>query len=103
MNCEVPFLSDIPRTNYKWKLCYGGETHDPGPRKAWVELEIPALPCDCRLIRLSSHQYAQGCSGDPPVHSWGPGGQAAKAGRDGVDFNLFQGWGAICVVLEHVV
>lgn len=102
MNHEVPSLLDILRPNYKWKLLQG-ETHDPGPKKAQSELEIPAPACNCWPIRLSPHQRAQCCPRDPPVYSWGAGGQTPKAGRDGVDFNLFQGCGAICIALEHVV
>lgn len=68
-----------------------------------TELKIPAPTCDCRLIRLSPHWCVQGCSKNSPMHSRGPGSQAPEAGRDGVDFNLFQGWEAICIALEHVV
>lgn len=41
MNPEVPSFYDTPRLNYKWKLCYEVETHDPRPRKAQSALEIP--------------------------------------------------------------
>lgn len=43
------------------------------------------------------------CPRNPPVHSRSPGGQAPKAGRDSVDLNLFQGFGAVCAALEHVI
>ena len=74
MNHKVPPLSDIPRPNYKWKLCCGVETHDPRPRRVQSALEIPAPTCDCRLIRLTPHLCAQDCPRDSPMHSWGPGG-----------------------------
>lgn len=75
-------------------------TQSPGRHsQSWRSLPLSLY----WLIRLSPHWCAQGCPRDSPVHSWGPGGQAPKAGRDGVDFNLLQGWGAICVLLEHVV
>lgn len=37
------------------------------------------------------------------MHSRSSGGQARKAGRDRVDFDLFQGCGTVCAALEHVI
>ena len=44
MNHKVPPLSDIPRPNYKWKLCCEVETHDPRPRRVQSVLEILPPP-----------------------------------------------------------
>lgn len=52
---------------------------------------------------LSLGSCACSCPRDVPVYSRGSGGQTPKAGRDGVDFYLFQGRGAICSALEHIV
>lgn len=77
--------------------------HDSGPRKVQSQEEILGLVSDYRSIELFPKNVLRSCPRNPPVHSRSPGGQAPKACRDSVDFNLFQGFGAICAALEHVI